>query len=563
MRRTCVLLAFLAGFSIAASSQVLTTLASFNGTDGSSPSARLIQGTDGNFYGTTVDGGTFGDYGTVFTVTPDGVLTALHSFNGADGKAPYAPLVQASDGNFYGTTSLGGDNNLGTVFQITSGGALTTLYSFAGSDGQDPYGGLVQGSDGDLYGTTSSDTSGNGTVFKITTEGALTTLHVFNGTDGSLPYATLVPGSDGNFYGTTEKGGANGYGTVFKIASGGTLTTLYSFNNTDGAYPKAALALATDGNFYGTTSGGGTNQVGTVFRVTPGGSLTVLHSFGIDSDGWDPNGLVQATDGFLYGTTAASGTDQSCGGFCGTVFQISLGGAFTTEYRFPGDNVGYSPRAGLLAANNEEFYGTASGGSNGDGTVFRFVAHANLSVAKSGIGTIISGDSYINCGSVCSHTYPGGAQVGLTANPASGYTFTSWTGCGQSNGNFCSVTMDNGKDVIATFDVSAVTLSSLTFKAPSVKGGNIAIATVSLSTPAPSGGLGVAITSDQPLIVHPPALIVVPGGSTAYSFAVRTSVVRMSVVASVTATAGPSQVSTTLTVMPTYGSSQQNIGLHR
>jgi uncharacterized repeat protein (TIGR03803 family) len=563
MRRTCVLLVFLVGFSLAASSQVLTTLADFNGSNGSSPSAALVLGTDGNFYGTTATGGDF-NVGTVFKITPAGILTTLHSFNGPDGDQPLAPLVQATDGNFYGTTASGGGSDFGTVFKITSNGAFTSLYSFTATDGQTPYGGLVQDSSGDLFGTTSTDPLNHkGTIFKITTQGVLTTLHVFNGQDGSMPHAGLTLAADGTFYGTTQQGGAHNYGTVFKVTSDGALTTLYSFNNTDGAYPVSRLVLASDGNFYGTTAAGGPGQVGTIFRITPGGSLTVLHNFAFDSDGWKPNGLVQSSDGFLYGTTFAAGNDQSCGGFCGTIFQLSLDGKLTTAYRFSGQDDGYSPQAGLTAANDESLYGTALGGADHDGTVFRIVIHANLSVAKSGMGTIISGDGYIYCGNFCSHTYPGGTQVGLTANPAAGYTFSSWDGCDNANGNFCSITMSQGKDVIATFDVANTTLASLTFQSPSVKGGNIAIATVTLNAPAPPGGLGVALSSDQPLIVHPPSLLVVPGGRTSYSFAVRTSFVKMTTVANVTASTGASQVSATLTVTAGYGSSQQNVGSHR
>ncbi len=559
MRRTCVLLVFLVGFSLAASSQVLTTLADFNGSNGSSPSAALVLGTDGNFYGTTATGGDF-NVGTVFKVTPAGILTTLHSFNGADGDQPLASLVQATDGNFYGTTASGGGSGFGTVFKITSNGTFTNLYSFTAADGQTPYGGLVQDSSGDLFGTTSTDPLNHaGTIFKVTTQGVVTILHVFNGQDGSMPHAGLALAADGSFYGTTEMGGAHNYGTVFKVTSDGTLTTLYSFNNADGAYPLARLLLASDGNFYGTTSQGGPSHVGNIFRITPAGSLTVLHNFAVDGDGWTPNGLVQATDGLLYGTTAAYGDDQSCGGFCGTIFQLTLDGTLVTEYRFGGKEDGYSPQAGLTVANDESFYGTALGGADKDGTVFRIVVHANLSVAKSGMGTIISGDGYINCGNFCSHTYPGGTQVGLTANPAAGYTFSSWDGCDNPNGNFCSLTMSGGKDVIATFDVAGTTLNSLSFKSPSVKGGNIAIATVMLNAPAPPGGLGVAMSSDQPLIVHPPSMIVIPGGVSSYSFAVRTSPVRVTTVANVMASTGSSQVSATLTVTPGYNSSQQKV----
>jgi uncharacterized repeat protein (TIGR03803 family) len=276
----------------------LTMLHSFDVTDGAYPIAGLVQDTDGNFYGTTGHGGASGNCvggcGTVFKMTPNGTLTTLHSFAGADGAHPSAGLVQATNGDFYGTTRNGGakvctvgkqNHTCGTVFKITPSGTLTTLHNFDHTDGARPYAGLVQAANGDLYGTTYyGGANGNcrgfcGTVFKITLGGTLTTLHSFDNTDGAWPEGGLVQGTDGNLYGTTSYG-ANGQcgvgcGTVFKITPSGTLTTLHSFDVTDGAYPLAGLVQATDGNFYGTTDTGGTSNVcesgcGTVFSLSVG-----------------------------------------------------------------------------------------------------------------------------------------------------------------------------------------------------------------------------------------------------------------------------------------------------
>ena len=204
-------------------------------------------------------------------------LTTLHSFSGypSDGDSPYAGLVQASDGNLYGTTNTGGANGWGTVFKMTPSGTLTILYSFTGgSDEGVPGTALIQAKDGNLYGTTAGGgASGNGTVFKITTSGTLTTLHVFSGSDGAGPNG-LIQAKDGNLYGTTYGGGANGdNGTVFQLTPLGMLTTLYSFSGSDGYQPFAALIQAKDGNLYGTTEFGGPNFTfpsnlgyGTVFR---------------------------------------------------------------------------------------------------------------------------------------------------------------------------------------------------------------------------------------------------------------------------------------------------------
>ena len=202
-----------------------TALYSFVGSpsDGQNPSAGLVQGSDGNFYGTTRHGGTYGD-GTVFRIGPNGGETNLHMFVGTpDGASPFGGLVQGSDGSFYGTTFAGGVEGDGTVFQISPSGTYTTLYSFVGSpnDGQNPYSGLVPGSDGNFYGFSGGgmNGSGSGTVFRISPGGTYTNLYSFGSqpNDGLIPVAGLVQGSDGNFYGTTEYGGTNNHGAVIKL----------------------------------------------------------------------------------------------------------------------------------------------------------------------------------------------------------------------------------------------------------------------------------------------------------------------------------------------------------
>jgi len=249
--------------------------------DGVLPEAGLLQATSGDFYGTTNGGGL--GYGTVFKITPGGTLTTLYSFCSqsgcADGANPFAGLVQGANGDFYGTARNGGANSGGTVFEITPTGRLTTMHKFCSqndcTDGSNPLAALVEATDGDLYGTTSGGgTSDLGTVFKITRSGTLTTLHSFDRTDGSAPGAVLAQGTDGNFYGTTNSGGARGYGTIFEMAPSGTLATLHSFCEhlgcTDGRNPEAGLMQATNGTFYGTASFGGANQDGTVFNFSVG-----------------------------------------------------------------------------------------------------------------------------------------------------------------------------------------------------------------------------------------------------------------------------------------------------
>jgi uncharacterized repeat protein (TIGR03803 family) len=358
------------------SAQTLTTLHSFDGKDGSSPLAGLVQATNGDLYGTT-DGVAHG-CGTVFKITPTGTLTSLLIFKKKDGCYPYAGLVQATNGGLYGTTVAGTACNYGTVFKVTQSGKLMTLHSFCGEDGAYPYAGLVQDAAGNLYGTTEMGGSYDyyGTVFKITPSGTVTTLYSFeNGTDGANPYAGVVQATDGNLFGTTESGGANGAGTVFKITPSGTFTMLYTFCSKsgckDGGSPHAGLVQATDGNLYGTTVGGNVyNGDGTVFKITASGKLTTLHSFD-GTDGASPYaGLVQATDGNLYGTTDFGGANCVSDGGCGTVFKITPKGKLTTLHSFDGTD-GADPYAGLVQYTDGNLYGTtATGGSYGRGTVF-------------------------------------------------------------------------------------------------------------------------------------------------------------------------------------------------
>jgi len=400
--------------------QTFTTLASFNGTTNGLWPQALSQGTDGNFYGTTFAGGSAPYGGTVFKITPTGTLTMLYSFTGgADGGSPGGALVLATDGSFYGTAAFGGAHSYGTIFKISPIGMLTILYTFTGgADGGYPTS-LVLGADGNLYGTTGA---GDGTIFEITLGGALTTLYTFH--SATVDVSMVVQGASGNFYGTTYEGGAYNDGTVFKMTPRGTLTTLYSFTGgSDGGFPYGGIVIGADGNFYGTTTGdGGAYGNGTVFTLTPAGTLTTLYSFTGRADGSSPFGsLVQANDGNLYGTTYLGGASQPLcpsdvyGFGCGTVFRISSTGALTTLHSFAGYPIdGAAPQSALLQATDGNFYGTtlsggaynAGGLTSGYGTVFSLSMGLGPSVktvphsGKAGSAVIILGTNLRGASSV-------------------------------------------------------------------------------------------------------------------------------------------------------------------
>jgi uncharacterized repeat protein (TIGR03803 family) len=421
--RACALFVLWATTAVTLPAQTFKSLHSFVNTDGAFPWATLVQASDGNFYGTTQNGGNTAcalGCGTIFRITPNGKLTTF-SFDGTNGSQPFAGLVQVANGDFYGVTTTGGADNLGTVFKFTPNGGLTTLYSFAADTGYSPLGGLVLASDGNLYGTASSGgpatgqcNPGCGTIFKITPKGKYTTLHNFNGLpDGGLPLATMTQAPDGKLYGTAATlGNAGSYGTVFTITTKGKFAVVHQFDNTDGAYPFGGLILGTDGNFYGQTDLGGASQYGaygTVYKMTPSGKVTTLHSFE-QTDGDNPiSNLVQGTDGNFYGTAAYGGPNF------GTIFKITSSGTFTTLHNFDGKDGAYL-YAGLIQATNGKFYGaTFAGGSSsacsfGCGTVF------SLSV---GLGPFV--ETLPNSGKV-------GAAVRILGNNLTGTTSVTFNG---------------------------------------------------------------------------------------------------------------------------------------
>jgi len=390
-RRASAVFVLAAAAATALPAQTLTTLFTFDQANGGYPEAALVQATDGNLYGTT-NGFGANNGGTVFKISTDGTLTTLYNFCSqtgcTDGENPTAGLVQATNGDLYGTTFGGGTTGNGTVFRAgVHSGRLTTIYNFCPqsgcADGSGPEAGLVQAANGDLYGTTNvggtqghaGGSQGDGTVFRMSPRGALAATASFNGADGCGSYAGLVQATDGDLYGTTAHCGAFDGGTIFRMSTSGAPVLLYSFCSqgfpscTDGSYPwGGALVEASDGNLYGTTSEGGAYAEGTVFSVTPAGALTTLYSFcaqGLCKDGERPYaGLVQGTDGNLYGTTYYGGAYDS-----GTVFKITPAGTLTTLVSFTN---GEWPYAGLVQATDGDFYGTTEfGGASDAGTVFR------------------------------------------------------------------------------------------------------------------------------------------------------------------------------------------------
>lgn len=378
----------------AASAQTLVDLFKFPYSSiGSSPGALL--NADGAFFGTTASGGEFRD-GTIFELTSQGRETTLFTFpGGVSGSAPtLGPLIRDNAGNFYGTTSYGGDLNCnyefnqrgcGVVFKVSATGHETVLHSFSGgSDGALPFGGLVADAAGNFYGATYEGGGGDcfstgcGTVYKITPTGTETVLYRFaGGSDGEGPYyVNLAIDQQGSLYGTTLHGGSVGCdasktsscGTVFKIDRTGKETLLHTFTGAaDGAYPFSGLVRDSQGNLYGATSGGGDlacsgsgSGCGVVFELDSSGNESVLYNFQeTDTLGGFVSNLILDSDGNLYGTTEEGGVDQA-----GTVFEVSKQIGYSVLYTFSGSD-GEFPMAGLVRDPAGNLFGGTTGGGEG------------------------------------------------------------------------------------------------------------------------------------------------------------------------------------------------------
>jgi uncharacterized repeat protein (TIGR03803 family) len=484
----------------------------FNGIDGFAPEAALTLDAHGNLYGTTSGGGGYYN-GTVFELSPNGsggwTETVLYSFNpgnGTDGASPYAGLIFDAQGNLYGTTVAGGTYGAGTVFELSPNGSggwtETVLYSFNNNDtdGQNPYAGVIFDGAGNLYGTTySGGTYGGGTVFELSPNGGggwkETVLHTFcaeiNCTDGTRLYAGMIFDGAGNLYGTTQSGGTYGSGTVFELfprqGEGWPEEVLYSFGHaTDGKRPYAGLISDGAGNFYGTTASGGTHNWGTAFELFPNGkggwTEKVLHNFNSSAtDGITPYAvLIRDVTGNLYGTTFADGTYYE-----GTVFELSPNGSAWTEkvlHSFsPAGTDGAFPQGSLIFDANGNLYGqTPLSGTGGFGTVFELSPESGgwtektlLNFNNKDGATAFGGLIFDHAGNLYGTTNDGGTHYGygnvFELSPGSGgwtekvlYNFS--TGTDANSPNYESLVFDAAGNLYGTTIFGGIYKSGTVFE---------------------------------------------------------------------------------------------------
>ena len=431
---------------------VLTTLYSFTGADGSGPAAKLVEGADLALYGTAASGGANG-FGVAFKITTAGVFTKLVDFTGvagaARGSVPHA-LMRHADGNFYGVTQAGGAGGGGTVFQMTPAGVVTTLLDFTGNTGarpgSEPLGPLVAAGNL-LYGVARfGGTAGLGVIFEVSTTGAWRSLGEFSGTAGtragSNPAGGLLLNTDGALYGTTEFGGTNGFGTAFKLTTAVTpvYTVLRHFADLTGSQPAGALARDAAGVLYGTTVNGGANGFGSVFKLTTAGVHTLLASF---------TGETGATPGSAMRGGLAAGTDgffygiTSSGGpgNLGAAFKISTAGAFTSLANLS-LNPGWTPSGAPVASGTGSLlFPVAAGGASGGGNIMSVATSGSISVAAALGGTL------------------GATPDGALLSSGAGFYGVTAKGGASSRGTMFRYTPGTGTALVVAYSTSAGSLA--------------------------------------------------------------------------------------------------------
>lgn len=370
-RRVAIGLMFLCGLPLAAQAGTYSLLHEFSSVDGEYPFADVILGPDSMLYGTANSGGE--GEGTVFRLGEAG-FELLASFNGTNGSSPEGGLTLAN-GEIWGTTVSGGAvsrgcrSGCGTAYRLSAEGEIENLASFDSELGPNPFG-LTLGPDGAFYGVTSAGgAEGYGAVFRLAADGTLETVHLFTGGEGGFtPFDRLLLASDGAFYGTTYYGGLYGQGTVFRIRDG-VFERVHSFDGSNGANPSARLVEIPGEQIVGTTQSGGPNGLGVVYRLSETKGYKVLHPFSYES-GCNPQaGVALDADGWLYGTAPQGGEFGA-----GVIYRLKLNGKYKVLHHFGEGNDGRIPTAPLTIAPDGSFYGTTNqGGAFGFGTVFRYV----------------------------------------------------------------------------------------------------------------------------------------------------------------------------------------------
>lgn len=347
------------------------------GNSGRYPTGNLIQATNGNLYGTTSTGGVY-SLGTIFEYNYNlGTFIRKFDFNTLLGINPTGSLLQATDGNLYGMTNAGGIYGKGVIFQyniITN--TYTKKYDFDSANGCNPYSSLIQANDGYLYGMTHDGGANNvGVIFQYNiTSNTYTKKVDLSSANGYNPGGRLLQASDGNIYGMTYYGGANNLGVIFQYNyTTNTYVKKMDLNNTIGSNPVGSLMQANNGNLYGMTYVGGSNNKGVIFEYNYSTNSYIKKFDFNTTNGYGPYGnLIQATDGNFYAMTVSGGTGGGTFGG-GVIFQYNVNtNVYSKKYDFISSG-GPGPQGSLMQAADGRLYGfTYSGGISGLGSIFQY-----------------------------------------------------------------------------------------------------------------------------------------------------------------------------------------------
>jgi uncharacterized repeat protein (TIGR03803 family) len=484
----------------------VTTLATLDATAGA-PSP-LVEGPDGNYYGTMSGGGTDTSstlpYGTIFRVTPQGVYTTLHVFNGTDGIGPTG-LVLAPDGNLYGSAVGGGSltgapgSYGGTVFKITTGGTFSVIYNFPQSVSPDLMGGgptaLALGADGNLYGITlAGGANGCGALFRLTLAGVATVVYSYPQIGGSSqpgsPPMTL--GGNGYLYGNSNEG-------FFSLSPAGTYQNIYALTESQGDQQTASILRGSDGNLYGAANSDQYNGSGIIFKLV-NGLFSTLYTFPVAADGSTSasNALIDGGDGYFYGTTS-SGGQGTCQ--CGQIFKISPTGVFSSLYYFNGTTDFGDPTTPLVHGSDGYFYGATAQ------SLYRFdptaVPPAAISLTFSAPVIALGNVSTLNWdASNASGCTASGAWSG--AQPISGSLSVKPTATGQATYSMTCTGVGGTATTSATLSVVPPASAAISISPSTVNVGATATLTWSGNgTCVASGAWGGIVSSSGSLQVIP------------------------------------------------------------
>jgi uncharacterized repeat protein (TIGR03803 family) len=455
--------------------------------------AGLTLGSDGNFYGACEGGNPATGLGSIFRLTPAGVFTDLHDFTGANGDSlPMYPPIQGADGNFYGVS--GNEVQVcGNVYKLTPAGVYTNLHTFVFNNSECHSSNLVQASDGNLYGTLANCTlpGSVGCVYRISTAGVFKEIHGFAFTTGEVPCTGLIQGRDGKLYGATQQGAANGNGNIYKMTIVGVATDIHDFNNATDAScvnnvgPPVNLLQVADGRFYGVNPAYGPNGTGSIYKLTSAGVFTAFLFPNPPVDGDLPSStLIQHTNGLVYGTTPSGGGGSGgCPNTCqGTFFGVATGDA-------PFVSLEPTQKAGNVGAKVGVF-----GGGFTSASVVKFGGVAAKSVT-------LSGTTYLTAVvPTGAHTGPVTVTTGTTTrtSPQTYRVKPKITNFTPSSGPVGTLVTINGTGLIQTSAVSFGTVKATTF---TVKSDSQVTANVPAGLPA--GAVTISITTPGGTVISP------------------------------------------------------------